>query len=213
MIESLLIFLEKVVIPLGASGVFLASVIEEVIAPIPSALVMTMAGFLFLEGPVNMSNILALIFKVALPGAVGVTLGSLAVYGLAWWGGKQVIERWGKWIGLYWHDIEVIDARLEGSRKDELVVVVARILPIVPSVAISAICGLLRMNLVKYLYLSFIGIFVRALILGTIGWQVGNAYYRYAEIISRYEKIGLALIVVLAIVTVCFLFLRKRKQS
>ena len=213
MIEGLLIFLEKVVIPLGVGGVFLASVIEEVIAPIPSALVMSMSGFLFVSGPVNFINILKLLFQVALPAAAGVTLGSLIVYGLAFWGGKRVIEKWGRWIGLYWSDIEKMEKRMETSKKDEVAILVARMIPAVPSVAVSALCGFLQMKFAKYLYLTFAGNTVRALILGAVGWQVGNAYYKYAELISRYEKLGLVIIALAFIVTVCFLFLKRRKLS
>jgi membrane protein DedA with SNARE-associated domain len=212
-LESLLLFLENVVIPLGGGGVFLASVIEEVVAPIPSALVMTLSGFLFIGGPVNFGSIFELIYKVALPAAAGVTLGSLAVYAVAWWGGKILLDKWGKWIGLYWSDVEKMELKMKSSKRDEVAMLVARILPFVPSVAVSALCGFLRMHIFKYLYITFIGTLIRGFILGAIGWQVGNTYYKYAAIISRYEKLGLVIIITAVIVGLCFLFLKKRKQS
>lgn len=189
MIEFLVHFLQTNILPLGAFGVFAASVIEEVIAPIPSALVMTMSGFLLVTGPVSAETISALIFKVAIPAALGVTIGSYAIYLVARLGGKFLIEKWGKYIGLYWADIEKLQSRLSGTRKDELIIGGARILPIVPSVAISAFCGILEMNAIKYFVISFIGIFFRGIILGVLGWQVGNIYEKYAQIISSIENV------------------------
>lgn len=199
MIESLLAFLELYVLPWGVMGVFVASVVEEVIAPIPSALIMTTSGFLFVSGPVDLGSIGGLIFKVALPAALGVTLGSYFVYFVAKFGGRFVIEKWGKYIGLYWSDIEKMQTRLSGTRKDEVVIAAARIIPVVPSVAISALCGLIEMPVLKYAVITFLGMFVRGIILGAIGWQVGNVYQKYAQTIDHigdYVLYGLALAVV-----------------
>ena len=191
MIETLVSFLQTNILPWGALGVFVASVTEEVIAPIPSALVMTMSGFLFVSGPISWGAIHALIFKVAIPAALGVTLGSYVIYFAAKWGGKFIIDKWGKYVGLSWADIEKLQNKLSGTKRDELIIGVARIIPFVPSVAISAFCGILGMNLVRYFIISFIGVFIRGLVLGTIGWQVGNVYEKYAGVFSSMENIVL----------------------
>ncbi len=188
MVESLIHFLETNVLPWGAFGVFAASVIEEVIAPIPSALVMTMAGFIFVSGPLSGEAVFALVFKVALPAALGVTLGSYAVYFIARFGGRFAIEKWGRFVGLYWSDIEKLQNRLSGTRKDEAIIAGARVLPIIPSVAISAFCGVLQMNVWKYFVISFIGVFLRGLILGVLGWQTGEIFEKYAQVVSDLEN-------------------------
>jgi membrane protein DedA with SNARE-associated domain len=149
MIEYLIHFLQINILPLGFFGVFVASVIEEVIAPIPSALIMTMSGFLFVSGPLSWNIISAVVFKVAIPAALGVTIGSYFIYFIAKLGGRFVIEKWGKYIGLFWTDIEKLQNRLSGTKKDEFIIGGARILPIVPSVAISAFCGILGMNVFR----------------------------------------------------------------
>lgn len=182
----------------------MASVVEEVVAPIPSALVMMSAGFLFVIGPVDINNVLRLIFIVALPAASGVTLGSLFIYGIAWWGGKPLLIKWGKWIGLYWDDMEKLERRFKESKKDEIVIMGARVIPIVPSVAISALCGFFRMNIFKYIWLTFAGMFIRGLILAIVGWQIGNVYHRYADIISHFESI--ILIVVISSIAIFLMF-------
>lgn len=188
MVESLILFLETHILPWGPFGVFVASVIEEVVAPIPSALIMTMSGFIFVPKGFYLSSISILVFKVAIPAAFGVTIGSYFIYFLAKYGGKFFIEKWGRYIGLYWSDVEKIQSKLSGTKKDEILISSARIIPIVPSVAISAFCGIIQMNFIKYSIITLLGTFVRGLILGTIGWQVGNVYYKYAEAIGLMEK-------------------------
>lgn len=185
MIETFLTFLEVYVLPWGVVGVFVASVVEEVIAPIPSALIMTTSGFLFVSGPVAFDSIIALVLKVALPAALGVTIGSFFVYFVVRYGGKFAIEKWGKYIGLYWSDIEKLQAKLSGTRKDEIIISLARVVPIVPSVAISALCGIIEMPILKYSIITFLGMFVRGLILGVVGWQLGNVYQEYALVIDQ----------------------------
>lgn len=194
MIETLITFLQTHILPWGAVGVFVASVIEEVVAPIPSALVVMMSGFIFAE------NASSLVFKVAIPAAIGTTLGSYAIYFAARYGGKFVIERWGKFLGLYWADIEKLQSKLTGTHKDEIIISIARMTPVIPSVAVSAFCGFSQMKVEKYFVITLAGVFVRSLILGAVGWQTGSFYQKYAEAVSKMENlILLSTFVVLAL--------------
>ncbi len=188
MIETLVQFLQQHILPLGALGVFLASVTEEVIAPIPSALIMTMSGFIFVPEGISIISISKLVFIVALPAALGVTLGSYTIYFIARFGGRLVIERFGKYVGLYLADIEKMEQKMSGTRRDEYIISLARVMPFVPSVAVSAFCGIIEMNIFKYFYITLAGTFVRGLILGGLGWQVGNVYEKYATLIQGLEK-------------------------
>lgn len=211
-IESLLIFLETNILPWGALGVFVASVVEEVIAPIPSALIMTMSGFLLVSGSFSSATLYSLIFKVALPAALGVTIGSLVVYFVAKFGGRLVIEKWGRYIGLYWSDVEKLQSKLQGTKRDEFIIGGARILPIVPSVAISAFCGIIEMPLSKYFVVTLMGTFFRGLILGTIGWQVGNVYTRYAKLISSIENMVLLSTILFFLVVIVLKYKGKLRE-
>ena len=102
MIASIIAYLNQVVLPLGAGGVFLASVIEEVISPVPSPVVQMAAGFFFLSGPFSPSLLFTLVFVVVIPVALGVTVGSLVLYYLAYYAGKPLLLRWGRYIGISW---------------------------------------------------------------------------------------------------------------
>lgn len=211
MLESLILFLETHILPLGAFGVFVASVIEEVVAPIPSALIMTMSGFIFVPKGFYLDSIFILIFKVAIPAAFGVTIGSFFIYFLAKYGGKFFIEKWGRYIGLYWSDVEKIQNKLSGTKKDEILISSSRIIPFVPSVAVSAFCGIIQMNFFKYTAITLIGTFVRGILLATLGWQVGNLYQKYANFIGLIEKWVLLSTILVFLIFVVLKYRSKRE--
>jgi membrane protein DedA with SNARE-associated domain len=189
MIAALVHVVESLFQTYGAWGVFLASVIEEAVAPIPSALVMMGGGFgLLLGQPFSWYAVWQLLWLVAVPAAAGVALGSLVVYGLTYYFGKPFLERYGKFFGLSWLAIEQVQARFARGYADEVVLLVVRAVPALPSVAISAFCGLTRMPVKPYLLYSFLGTIVRALILSWLGWQLGKLYTIWAGVISRIES-------------------------
>lgn len=189
MIEQLVAYIQSLIAAYGPWGVLLATIIEEIIAPVPSAIVPLAAGFFLLPGDMAFIEVVArIIFVIALPVTVGISMGSVAVYALGYFGGKPIIERSKKITGISWVDVEKIEARISGGRTDELTLFVLRLIPIVPGVAISGFCGLVRYSFKKFLIITCVGAFIRALALGIVGWRVGELYTRYATVISGFEK-------------------------
>ncbi len=185
-ISEIIAFIEGTILPFGAFGIFLAAFIEEVIVPIPSALVLMTSGFVFLSGiAFPYPFVPSLLFFVALPAALGMTLGSLFIYTVAYLFGKPALDRFGRFLGFNWGDIERTEVRLSGSGFDEILLVVFRIFPFVPSAAVNALCGLLRLSLKKYITLTLIGTFFRALLLASLGAFLGDLYGQYAVRIDR----------------------------
>lgn len=190
----------------GIVGVFGASVIEEVISIIPSALVQLGGGFFILGGmTVSWGAIVKLLLIVALPAALGVLVGSLVFYGIGYWGGEAFLARYGNYIGVRWDDIIALQKKLNASSWDDVIFFVARAFPLLPSVVLAVFAGVVRMSLVRYSVLTIGGVFIRAVILGAIGWQLGSAYDSYAMYIDKIENIGLAIVTV---VIVWFLYKR-----
>ncbi len=207
MIQSLLSFIYINVFPLGALGVFLAEFIEEIIVPIPSAMVLLVSGFVFLQGDMfSLEFIRSLIFIVAIPAAIGLTLGSVVIYKLVFILEKPFLDRFGKFISVSQGDIDKLNKRMELGKFDELFIVLARIFPLVPSVVLAVFCGLIKMPLRKYIILTFIGAFFRSVLLSIVGFMVSGLYYKYANIISSIENSIFALIIVSI-----FLFIGYRK--
>jgi membrane protein DedA with SNARE-associated domain len=210
MIEQAVTFLHLLAERYGMLGLFAAEIIEEIIVPIPSAAVMTSGGFLFLGGmPFSFVAFQKLFFGVALPLALGLTIGSLFIYGLTYYFGRKVIDRYGRWLGVSWVDVEKAYAFFHKGHREIPLLILVRTIPLVPSVAVNAFCGLTRMKIQKYLPLTFFGALGRGLLMGFIGWQAGSVYFAYAEFIDRIEKIVLVLI---ALSVVGFIIYRRTKK-
>ncbi len=199
MIESIIAFIQHYLLPLGGAGVFVASILEEIVAPVPSAVIIFASGFLLVSGPINFDSIIQLLMKVAIPAALGVTVGSLFAYGIAYFAGKPVLVKWGKWFGLSWDDIEKLNKKFSESSFDEFSLFIVRAIPIVPSVVISVFCGLVRFPLRSYLIYSLAGLLIRTTVLGFIGWQFGKFYFHYAELISLFENFILGGLIILVL--------------
>ncbi len=181
----------------GPLGVFIASIIEEVIAPIPSTIVIMGTSFIVLKDTmISPDAFLKLFLNIVLPASLGTTIGSLFVYSIAYFAGKPFLERWGKYLGVSWEDIEKTEKKFEESHSDEIVLFLVRAIPVIPSVAITTFCGFIRFDLKKYLIITFLGTLVRAFILGFIGWQFGSLYQTVADEISYLEEISIAVILI-----------------
>ncbi|HMP85599.1 MAG TPA: VTT domain-containing protein, partial [Candidatus Paceibacterota bacterium] len=212
MIEQITSYIQPIIQDYGALGVFLATLLEEIVAPIPSPLVPLTAGFFLLPSNEIFINILLkAIFLIALPVAVGVSIGSLVVYAIAYFGGKPLIEKTKKWIGLSWDDVQKAETKLTKGKGDEITLFILRILPVIPGVAISGFCGMVRYSIKSFVIITFFGSFVRATLLGFLGFYVGVMYFEYVGIISKIEKYLFAILLVIGIFFILRFLYFKRK--
>lgn len=101
--------------------------------------------FLMQKVPLSIASVQYLFVYIVIPATIGLTLGSLFVYLLTYFIGKPVIDRWGKYFGISWEDIKKAD-RLRKNYADILVLFILMAIPIIPSVAINAFCGLIKFD-------------------------------------------------------------------
>ena len=87
----LFVFIKSVVAATGYSGIALLMAIESACIPLPSELIMPFAGYLVFEGSMKL-------FWVATAGALGCNLGSLVAYEIGCYGGRPLVEKYGRWI-------------------------------------------------------------------------------------------------------------------
>lgn len=213
MFHSLLVHLGPLLKHYGALGLFGASIVEEVIAPIPSTLVVFTAGLLMTKGLHGWTAVSVLVFQVMLPAAAGMTIGSLFPYYLARIGEKVAIERFGKYLGINWKTIEKVQAWTKKSHSDEFLIFASRAIPGMPSLAVSIIAGLARIPVKEFLFFSFLGALPRTFILGAAGWWGGRQASGAVELLNMAE--GNVLIIILAVLAsgLLYLFLNQRKKS
>ncbi len=211
MIEALIIFIREVLLPLGVWGVLAGGFLEEIVAPVPSSLVMLSAGFFFLTMPLSASFIITLIFKLVIPITIGVVAGSMIYYYLGYVFGRPFIERYGRLLAVGWADVERLDERLKRSGSDEWVLFGLRVFPLIPNIAINLGFGLARYPWRKFLVIITAGTALRALILAIIGSVTGNLYLAYADLIDKFENRILVILIILALVFIIYRVAKQRK--
>lgn len=214
MIDHYLKIIETVILPIGGMGVFCAAILEEIISPIPSAAILLLAGFLFLgdltaHDPVFWTTFFG---TVVLPASIGMAIGSLFVYGIFYYFGKPAIIRWGKYFNITLEQVEKIEEKTKKSSFDEIILVTLRAVPLVPVVPVTALYGIFRMPVLKYLLLTFLGAFIRCSILTLLGWITGEFYYKYVDVIGRFEQVILIVFALLAFFYLLYRVARMRRK-
>ncbi len=210
MIEKLIQITQTIVSAGGPAGVFAAAIFEEIVFFIPSPIVPMAAGFFLLSPQLETAEVASrAILYIALPVGLGLTIGSLVPYYICYFGGRPAIEKWGRLIGLTWKNIEKTEQKFIRGYSDELILLGLRILPIVPSVAISGFCGFIRYPIYHFLAVTALGAAIRGFLLGILGWYAGAAYLEYAQAIAQTEKY---LFIFVGVLTVAFIiwFIRKK---
>ena len=210
MFNSILTGLEGFIVSYGPWAVFGGSILEQIVTPIPSSVVVLGASFFLMKGvAMSAGSLQTMFFNISIPAALGVTLGSLLYYGISYKIGIPFVERAGKYLGVSVEDLEGVEKRVKESRYENLFLFAARCVPVIPSIAISLFCGLIRYNPRNYVLITFFGAMVQASILGIIGWQFGNFYLTLSEGLSFIDNI---ILVVLVLVVVIFV-LKKRSEK
>ncbi len=179
--DWLVSFLSKIVMEpgiFGALGLFLVSALDEFVAFIPSSLVLT-TELLFLKDPLSWSAIFKLLIFVAIPIALGSVVGSLPLFWLVYKGGKPALESVKNKFKFNWADVEKIQKKLNGTFKDELLLFILRLTPLIPTLPVTATAGLIKMNPIRFIVLGFIGISIRVILTLVMLRSGGEAVINY----------------------------------
>jgi membrane protein DedA with SNARE-associated domain len=173
----------------GPWSVFLGVVVESVIVPIPSPLIIMGAGFVLISAELKfLEALLPIVLHIVLPGSVASTLGAYIGYGIGYLGGKPLVERWERFLGFSWSDVESMERRFQSGQVSTSIFLL-RALPIFPLSVISAAAGLIRLPLKQFSLWTFYGTIPRCLFLGYLGWGLGETYRSIALGIDRAEAI------------------------
>ena len=179
----------------GPWSVFIGVIIESVIVPIPSPLVIMGAGFILISPELGAIEALTpILLLIVLPGSVASTLGAYIGYGIGYLGGKPLVERWQGFLGFGWEEVEALERRFRLGRINASIFFL-RALPIFPLSVISAAAGLIRLPLKQFSLWTFYGTIPRCLFLGYLGWWIGDTYHGIAYGIDKAETLVSLLIV------------------
>ena len=196
----------------GSLAIFLGGLLEQVIIPIPSPLITMAGGFLLIPKNIPFLEVLKeALFLVVLPYTIAASLGLGIIYFAAYFGGKPFIEKFKNYLGFSWAEITRLKKRFKGTRRDKLLIITLRTIPVIPISIISGVCGAIRFPIPEFYISSIIGIFIRSLILTLIGWQTGEAYQTIAQGLDKIE--GLITIAILGIIVLTLIWgYKKRKE-
>ena len=170
----------------GYGGVILLMAIESANIPLPSEIIMPFSGFLVAQGELNL-------WLVGLAGAIGCVVGSIVSYWLGAYGGRPLIEKYGKYILISHHDLDLADRWF--SRYGEAIVFFARLLPVIRTF-ISFPAGIARMNFWRFVIYSFLGSLPWSLALAFLGQKLGENWESLRRYFHGLDWLILGLIII-----------------
>lgn len=190
MIEGLItklgLFVISVISALGYFGVVMLMAIESACIPLPSEVIMPFSGYLVHTGQFNL-------WLLAFMGALGCNLGSLVAYEIGYYGGRPLVERFGSYIFLNQHDLDLTDRFF--ARFGDVTVLISRMLPVIRTfIALPA--GIGRMPRLRFHVYTFIGSFPWCLGLAYLGMKAGQHWDYLGKYFHQFDKVIGAIILI-----------------
>ena len=151
MISAILAWLSSIIISVisstGYLGIFFLMALESACVPVPSEVIMPFSGFLVWEGRFEL-------WQVVIWGALGNLAGSIAAYAVGAWGGRRLIVKYGKYLLISGHDLDLADNWF--AKYGQATVFFSRLLPVVRTF-ISLPAGIARMDFKKFCVYTLAG--------------------------------------------------------
>ena len=189
-LEILTALIVATISTLGYGGIVLLMAIESACIPLPSEIIMPFSGYLVYTGRFN-------IWLVSIAGAFGCVAGSLVAYWVGMYGGRPLIEKYGKFILLSKHDLDLADRWFD--RFGEAIVFISRLLPAIRTF-IAFPAGVARMNLKKFVIYTFAGSLPWCLGLAYVGQKLGEQWDKDPRLKTLFHRFDfvIGIVIVLA---------------
>jgi membrane protein DedA with SNARE-associated domain len=173
----------------GQLSVFIGVMIEQIIVPIPSPLIVMGAGAILILPGLSIPNaFLQILWIIVLPGSIASTLGSYIGYMISFYGGKALVIRFQRFLDVDWDQIERLEKRFQGKR-EALSIFFSRAIPVFPISLVSIFAGLLRVPIKPFTLYTFLGSIFRCFFLGFFGWWIGSTYEKVATRLDSVETV------------------------
>ncbi len=188
-LESLARFVIAVISQSGYLGIVLLMAIESACIPLPSEVIMPFSGYLVYAGRFSL-------IWVAIAGAVGCNVGSLVAYYVGARGGRPLAERYGRYVLVTRHDLEMADRWF--ARYGDWAVFFSRLLPVVRTfIALPA--GIARMNFLRFNVYTFLGSLPWCWVLAYAGMKLGERWTTLRTYFHRFDAVLGVLLVIGAV--------------
>jgi membrane protein DedA with SNARE-associated domain len=201
----LFVFITKVISTSGYLGVALLMGIESACIPLPSEIIMPFSGYLVFTGRFSL-------IWVATAGAIGCNLGSIVAYWIGAYGGRPLVERFGRYVLLSRHDLDRTTRFFE--KHGAITVFVGRLLPVVRTfIALPA--GIARMNQFRFHLYTFLGSWPWCFFLAYVGKELGERWHTDPSFKEAFHRFHMVVVVLLVAGVVWFFVshLKNRERS
>src|SRR5713101_3676244 len=192
LIEIVSAFIIATISMFGYAGVVLLMAIESACIPLPSEIIMPFCGYLGYTGRFNL-------WLVSVAGAFGCVVGSMVAYWVGMYGGRPLIEKYGKFILISRHDLDLADRWF--ARFGEVIVFASRLLPVIRTF-IAFPAGVARMNVKKFIIYTFAGSLPWCLGLAYVGQKLGEQWDKDPRLKTLFHRFDflIGIVVLLAVV-------------
>ena len=190
--QQLLNLVEQAYDALGWPGVVALMAIESVFFPLPSEVVMPLAGWMLIAAKGRSAWYVLL---AGFYGALGSLIGALIIYAIGMVGGRPLLERYGRFLLITHRDLTVADRWF--SKYGSWAVFLSRLVPVARSL-ISLPAGVTRMHLGPFILLTFAGSFLWSLGLAFAGYLLGENWESIRQVMRPFDipiLIGLSFLI------------------
>ncbi|MGB8932225.1 MAG: DedA family protein [Anaeromyxobacteraceae bacterium] len=199
-IEVLAVFTTGVISSMGYGGIVLLMGIESACIPLPSEIIMPFAGFLVFKGQFTLHG-------AALAGAIGCVAGSIPAYYLGKFGGRPLIERYGRYVLISHHELDLADRLF--TRWGQWVVLGARLLPVIRTF-IAFPAGVSRMPMGRFIAFTFVGSYPWCLALAWVGMKLGESWNKDPRLKAAFHRFDAAIGLAIAVAAAWFVWHKLR---
>lgn len=188
-IAPIISWIESVITSVGPFGITLLMAIESCNIPLPSEAILPFAGYLVSKGAMNFH-------VVAFAGAFGCVLGSLPSYYIGYFGGRKLLEKYGKYVLVTKKDLDEADKFVE--KFGDWAFFLCRMLPVVRTF-ISFPAGILKAKKRNFFTLTFVGSLIWSYVLVYVGVKLGEHLDKMKAIWHKFDYIIIVACLILGI--------------
>lgn len=186
---ELIKFVEYIIIKLGVTGVFFLMLLEGMLLPIPSEVVMTFSGYLAFYGIMLKINPYFAVFIIVIAGTTGDLVGAWIAYAIGKYGGDPFVIKFGKYLLLKSDTVERVKSWFK--KYGEFSVFTTRFLPVFRTF-ISIPAGMAEMDFSKFSLFTFTGDLIYNIVLVYLGILFGSHWEILLKYFDEYSYVGVA---------------------
>lgn len=188
LIATTITFIENFISTFGAFGISILMAIESCNIPLPSEAILPFAGYLVSIGKIPNIHVASFF------GALGCVIGSIPSYYIGYFGGRDFVEKYGKYFLVTKSDLKTADEWVE--KYGDLSFFICRMLPIIRTF-ISLPAGILRAKKRTFFLLTFLGSLIWSYVLVFVGIKLGENFDKIKTIWHHFHIVILATLMIM----------------